>query len=282
MLGLIAGQGRLPVAIARAAARAGRPVTAIALRGFAASELAGLCKGIHWLAPGEIAAALAALHASGATEVVLAGKVPKAALFAESGAADLGLDARAGAELAALPDRRDASILARVVAGLEALGLRVLPQAELVPELVAGAGALGGPAPTADQLADIAAGVPIAQALAAADVGQTLVLHRGSVLAVEAIEGTDAAIRRGGRFARGATVLKLARPRQDPRFDLPAIGPDTLDALCEVGARCLAVEAGRTLLVDRESLCARAGESGIALVGVVVGTQARPDVRRPA
>jgi DUF1009 family protein len=282
MLGLIAGQGGLPVEIARAARRAGRPVAAIALRDFASPELASLCSSIHWLAPGAIANALAALSASGAKEVVLAGKVPKGALFATEAAAALALDARAESELAALPDRRDASILLRVVSGLEALGLRVLPQAELVPELLAGEGPLAGPAPTPQQLRDIGAGFPIARALAAADVGQTLVLHSGSVLAVEAIEGSDEAIRRGGRYARGATVLKVARPDQDPRFDLPAIGPDTLDALCEVGARCLAVEAGRTLLIDRERLCARAGESGIALVGVVVGTQGERDARQPA
>jgi len=277
LLGLIAGQGALPLEIARAARRRGRPLVALALRGFAAPELAGHAERIHWFAPGEVGAALRALEESGAREVVLAGKVPRAALFAGSGAAPLALDARARAELAALSDRRDGSILARVVAGLEAAGLRVLPQAELVPELVAGPGPLGRVAPSEAQRRDIAAGIPVARALAGLDVGQTVVLKDGVVLAVEAIEGTDEAIQRGGGFAAEATVIKLARPEQDPRFDLPAVGPDTLDALLRVRARCLAVEAGRTLLLDREGLCQRADESGIALFGVVVGTRASRD-----
>ncbi len=275
MLGLIAGQGALPLEIARAARRRGAEVFAVALEGFASPALEAETAQLYWFKAGQVAEALRALQQSGAREVVLAGKVPKAALFSQAEAAGWALDARATAELSALSDRRDSSILARVVSGLEAAGLRVLPQAELIPELLAQPGPLGRIAPTAAQQRDIEAGVPIARALAGFDVGQTLVIKHGAVLAVEAIEGTDAAIRRAGHFAAEATVIKVARPQQDPRFDLPAIGPETLDALVAAGARCLAVEAGRTLVLERARLCQRADQSGIALVGVVVGTQDR-------
>jgi DUF1009 family protein len=132
------------------------------------------------------------------------------------------------------------------------------------------AGVLGAVAPTDRQLADAEFGVPIAAAIAGLDIGQTVVVADRAVLAVEAIEGTDAAIRRAGALAPGATVVKVAKPSQDPRFDVPAVGRGTLDAMREARAGLLAVEASRTLVLERDTFVAEADRLGIAVLGVVV------------
>jgi DUF1009 family protein len=266
VLGLIAGRGRLPLDVARSARRRGRRVAAVAFRGLADAGLEREAAEVTWLHPGEVSAALAALHSGGVREAVLAGKVPKSALLA--GAERLEIDARAAALLARLQDRRDDSILALVASVLEQEGIRLLPQADWVPELVAGEGVLGAVAPTPEQRAEVAFAWPIARALGAHDVGQTVVVRGRAVLALEAIEGTDAAIRRAGEFGPGACVVKLAKPHQDPRFDVPAVGPDTIAALADARAALLAVEAGRTLVLDRERFVSLADAHGIAVLGV--------------
>jgi len=195
----------------------------------------------------------------------MAGKVPKAALHASPEA--LGLDADAAAILDRATDGSDASLLAAVADHLERRGIHLLAQAELVPELLAGEGPLGRLRPAPAQAADIAFGWPIAKAVAGLDIGQAIAVKDRCVLAVEAIEGTDAAIRRAGAIAAGASVVKVARPRQDPRFDLPAIGPETLREMVSARAAALAFEAGRTLLLQRDAVVRLADAHGIALLG---------------
>ncbi len=263
-LGLVAGQGGLPLALARAARRRGRRVTAIAFHGRTDPALEDGAQ-VTWLHVGEVGAALDALTGAGVREAVLAGKVPKADLFPADG---LRPDALARRLLDGLPDRLDDSILGAVAALLETRGIRLLPQAALVPELVGGAGPLGAHAPTSAQQADLALGFRVAKALAGQDVGQTVVVKDGAVLAVEAIEGTDAAIRRGGAVVAGACAVKVARPRQDPRFDLPVLGPGTLHAALDAGLAVLAFEAERTLVLEPEALRALADARGVAVVGL--------------
>lgn len=262
-LGLIAGGGGLPLAMARSARRRGRGVAAIALRGQADPRLAEQVSEIAWLHPGEVGAMLDSLHRAGVREAVLAGRMPKRLLFDEAGA--LHLDERAIALLQGLADRADDSILGALADLLEREGIRLLGQAELVPELIPGPGVLGRVEPSERQRADVAFGWPIARAIAGLDVGQTLVVKDCAVLAVEAVEGTDAAIRRAGDVSSGGCVLKVSKPRQDPRFDVPTVGPGTLDAMAESGASLLAFEARRTLVLDRTELVARADAAGIAL-----------------
>ena len=265
VLGLIAGRGSLPLEVARSARGRGRPVAAIGFHGQTDPRLAEEAE-ITWLHPGEVGAALAALRGSGVSEAVMAGKVPKAGLYADPAA--LRPDAEALALLSSLRDRRDDSILAALADWLEERGIRLLGQAELVPGLVGGEGPLGRTALGPKQRADVAFGFPIAKTIADLDIGQTVVVKDGAVLAVEAIEGTDAAIRRAGQVGEGACVVKVAKPRQDPRFDVPAIGPDTLAAMLEAKASALAFEAGRTLVLERAALVRAADGHGIALVGV--------------
>jgi hypothetical protein len=230
-----------------------------------ASEAAALT----WLLPGQIGAALAALRSAGVCEAVLAGGVAKGSLV--RGADALRLDDDARALLARLADRRDGSILGAIADYLADGGIRLLPQAGLVPELIAGPGSLCAKSPEEAQLRDIAFAWPIARAVADLDVGQTVIVKDGAVLAVEAIEGTDAAIRRAAAFGPGATVVKVARPRQDPRFDLPTVGPETIAVLAEARAAALAIEAGATLVLEREVTAAAADGAGIALLGVPRG-----------
>ena len=266
-LGLVAGEGSLPFEVARGARRAGRRVAAAALRGFADPALAGEVDALHWLYVGELGALLEWLAAEGAVDVVLAGLVPKQHLFSGSGL--VRVDARAAALLAELRDRGDDAILRAIGGALEAAGMRLASQAEFARHLLAPEGALGRVRPTPAQLDDVAFAWPLAKAIGRLDIGQTVVVRERTVLAVEAIEGTDAAIRRGGALGRGsACAVKVWKPEQDPRLDYPTIGPATVLALAESGVALLAVEAGRTLVLERAQAVERADAAGICLLGV--------------
>ena len=265
-LGLVAGRGRLPFEVARAARGAGRSIAAVAFPQETDPRLGACVDTLRWLRPGEVGAILDAFAAAGVAEAVLAGAVPKVSLWGDP--LHLGADAGGRALLAGLRDRRDGSILAGIERLLRARGIRLLGQAELVPELLGGAGPLGGVAPTPAQRTDAAFGWPLARALAELDLGQTLVVKDRAVLAVEAAEGTDAAIRRAGKLARGAVVVKRARPTQDPRYDLPTVGAGTLAAMRDAGASALFFEAGSTLVLEREALIAAADAHEIAVFGL--------------
>ena len=266
-LGLIAGAGGLPAALARAAKRRGLEVVAAGFPGLTDPALEEHVDVLSGYALGAVAELLEQWRSSGVRDAVMAGKVPKTLLVRD--AARLGLDALARDVVTALPDRRDDSILCAIANVLEREGIALRPQAELVPELLAGPGPLGCVEATAAQWADIAFGWPIAKAVSGLDIGQSVVVLRGAVLAIEAIEGTDAAIRRAAALAGGGVcVLKVSKPDQDPRFDLPAIGLGTLEVLIETRAGVLAFEADRTLLLDRSAVVAAADAHGIALVGV--------------
>jgi DUF1009 family protein len=194
---------------------------------------------------------------------LLAGKVDKLTALRA-----LRLDAR-GAEVARrAADLRDASILGVLTAVLEDAGFEVGSQTQYVGHLVPGAGVLGSRALSPEDVQDIHLGARIARGMAALDVGQAVAVRRGVIIAVEASEGTDAMIRRAGALARGILVVKVSRPRQDLRYDLPVVGLETLGALAESGGTALGVEAGRTILLDRDRLIEKADAAGIAVVSV--------------
>jgi DUF1009 family protein len=266
MLGLIAGEGVLPLLGARSARAAGRRLACVAFRDLADPALAECTDAMLWVAPGEVGKALAFLKEQGVCEAVLAGKVAKGGLLTSP--ASLGLDARARELVASLPDLQDDTLLSRVADWLAAAGITLLPQWSLAPDLLAGEGPLGKVTATPEQLRDVEFGVPLARAIAGLDIGQSIVVKRGAVLAVEAIEGTDAALRRGGALAPGAVAIKVAKPGQDPRFDVPAIGPRTVATLVEAGIEALAFEAAGTLVLEREVVIRDADAAGIAMLGV--------------
>jgi len=262
-LGLIAGRGRFPLEVARAARARGESVVGVGFHG--ETDAALDCTRVHL---GELGRLIEVLQQAGVRRAVMAGKVPKVHLYGDL--ESLRPDARALALLARLEDRSDDTILAAIADELATEGIELQDQSQAAPELFAPAGPLGARRPSVPVEADIAFAWPIAKALGGVDVGQTVVVRDRAVLAVEAIEGTDAAIARGAALAPGGgcVVVKVAKPGQDPRFDMPAIGLDTLAVLAEVKAAALAFEAGRTAVLDREELAREADARGIAVVGI--------------
>jgi hypothetical protein len=265
-LGLIAGAGRFPIEVARGARRDGRFVAAIAFHEWTDPAIAAEVGSVKWLRAGQVEAAVESMLAAGVREAVMAGKVPKIALLDQPAA--LQLDATAAALLRGLRDQRDDSILRLVADHLASRGIRLLGQLEFVPHLIGRTGPLGRVKPTAEAEADIHFGWSVAKQVAELDIGQTVVVKDRAVLAVEAIEGTDEAIRRGGSLVAGACVVKVARRGCDLRFDLPAIGCDTASVLVEARINTLAFDVDRTVVIDREKLVEVADEHGIALLGI--------------
>jgi len=268
-LALIAGSGRLPLWIARSARSAGRRVHAIALQGFADAALEAEVDSWEWRHLGELQRILDALARAGTREIALAGKTPKAVIWQQPEV--VRPDARAISLLARLKSNADDAMLVAIAELLEKEGYTLASQLEVAAELVAPLGVIAGRALNDAEQRDVAFGFPIARALGGLDVGQSVVVQNRAVLALEAIEGTDAAIARGLAHAkRGQPVcaVKVAKPNQDPRFDVPAIGPDTVRTLAIGGGSALAVEAGRTLVIDREEVAREAERAGIAVVGV--------------
>ncbi len=259
-VGLLAGSGRLPLILARAIKRRGHPLVCLALEG-ADAALAAVADHHHPVGFGQVEQVLSLLGRYGADRLVMAGGVSRADLLRRGD----GLFARWVAEAA---DRRDQPLFLHVARRLEAAGIRVVGPLEFAPDLAAPQGVLTRRPPSAEEWADVRVGIAVARALADLDVGQTVVLKGGVILAAEAAEGTDAAVRRGAGLAEGVAVVKAARSRQDPRFDLPTVGPDTVALLAQVRAAVLAVEAHRTLLLDRDEMVRAADAAGIAVVGV--------------
>jgi hypothetical protein len=265
-LGLIAGAGRFPIEVARGARREGRLVLAIAFHGWTDPAIAAEVGSVKWLRVGQVEAAVDTMLAAGVREAVMAGKVPKIALLEQP--ETLRLDASAAALLRGLRDQRDVSILRSVADYLACRGIQLRGQLEFVPHLLARPGPLGRVKPTPEAEADIRFGWSIAKNVAGLDIGQTVVVKDRAVLAVEAIEGTDEAVRRAGSLTAGACVVKVARRDCDLRFDLPAIGHDTASALVKARINTLAFEVDRTVVIDREKFVEAADEHGVALLGI--------------
>ncbi|HWR30315.1 MAG TPA: UDP-2,3-diacylglucosamine diphosphatase LpxI, partial [Negativicutes bacterium] len=170
----------------------------------------------------------------------------------------------------------DDTLTLALVEELAAEGIAVLDQTELLQPLMPSPGVMTKRQPTEQELADMRFGLDMAKKIGGLDIGQTVVVKNRAIMAVEAIEGTDACIRRGGQLGRGGvTVAKSAKPRQDMRFDVPGIGPDTIDSMAEAGAVALVIEAGRTLVVDREAVVERANQHGMTIVAMA-GDEAGP------
>ena len=263
-IGLIAGSGRFPVLFAETARRRGVEVGAVAHRGETDPGLERAVTAITWIHPGELEAMIQALAAAGVCRTVMVGGIAKPRLFS-----DLRPDARALAMLQRVGTLRDDLVLRAVAAELESEGIAVVPSTLFLQEIVPQAGVLGGREPDAQEWADIRFGFRAAKVIGQFDIGQSVIVRSGGIVAVEGIEGTDATIRRAGQLANGDIVLvKVCKPTQDTRFDLPAVGPATVRALAEVRGRALAVEAGSTITLDRAEMIAVADAAGIAVVAV--------------
>lgn len=263
-IGLIAGGGRLPHLFASAAREKGLFVAAVAHRGETDPSLEREVDAITWVRLGQLARMARALRQADIDRAVMIGGIRRARAFR-----DARPDLAAVRVAFGLRSLRDDALLRAVAGFFEERGIAIVPQTELFTDLLARPGHLAGPALSASQQKDMALGLEVAQALGRADIGQTVVVKDGRVLAVEAAEGTDEAIRRGARIGgAGVVVVKLCKPGQDERFDLPAVGRTTLEVMSECGARVLAIEAGKTLLIDAADALAQAERDSISVLGV--------------
>src|SRR5512139_326917 len=233
-VGLIAGNGRFPLLFARSARAQGIEVTAVAHAGETLPELDGMVDAITWIRVGELERMIRTFHDAGITQAVMAGGIRKVALLDQ-----FAPDARALRFLSGLGHFGDDALLRGLAAELEREGIEIVPSTLFLTALLAPAGTLTQRAPTEAQWRDIRHGVAVAQAIGRWDIGQTVIIQSSIVLAVEAIEGTDATIQRGGR--PGAVVVKVSKPQQDLRFDVPAVGPETVRVCTEAGITVLAV-----------------------------------------
>ncbi len=265
-LGLIAGNGRFPVVFADAAKLAGFTVTAVAHRGETPDVLDQHVDDVRWIKVGQLGHMIDHFKAAGVTTVVMAGGIKKTRMFTEYRP-----DWRAVKVLARLRRLNDDVLLRAVADELEGEGITVGDATRYLPSLIAEAGVLTTE-PSREQWEDVRFGVETVRAVGALEIGQCVVVKHRTILAVEAIEGTDEAIRRGGRLANGGgVVVKMAKPQQDLRFDIPTVGPTTIASMQEVGAAVLAVEAGKTLMLDKPDLLDAARRASIAVVGITGG-----------
>ena len=261
-LGILAGSGRLPFVAAAEARRQGLRVVVVAVKEETDPSLAERVDAIHWVHVGELGATVSALRDERVTDVLVLGKVEITRLFSRARPDLLGAKVLLKAR-----DLRGDSLLEAIVDALATEGIQVLETPRFLGPLLVQPGRLTRRGPTGREQRDIDMGRQIARQIAALRIGQTVVLKHGTVLAVESVEGTDAAIRRGGELGRGGVVVvKVSRPDQDLRFDLPTIGPETLSALRDASATALALDAGRSLLLDRERFVAGADELDVAVV----------------
>jgi hypothetical protein len=263
-IGLVAGNGRFPLLFAHNARRLGYRVSAVALTGEAEPALEHAVDRIHWVALGQLGRLIKAFKQDGVRQAVMIGGVKKTHLFS-----DIRPDLRALALLRRVTLRKDDVLLRAIAAELEGEGIRIRESTFGLEGLLVQKGTLTRRGPTRREWRDIEFGWEMAKAVGSLDIGQCVVVKDRVVVAVEAVEGTDEAIRRGAALARGgAVVVKRFKLHQDPRFDLPAVGPQTIQTMAESGASALAVEAGKALLLDREEALAAADKAGITIVGV--------------
>jgi DUF1009 family protein len=263
-IGLIAGKGQFPLLFAQAARSHGVEVVAAAHRGETDPALGALVQELHWVYVGQLGKIIRIFKKAGVRRAVMAGGISRGRLFKEfrPDLRALSVVRRAGAG-------KDDRLLRAVAAELESEGITVAPSTLFLEDLLAPAGQIGRRAPSPEELQDIDFGLQVAREVGRLDIGQCVVVRRQVVVALEAIEGTDDAIRRGGSLAGpGTVVVKISKPHQDLRFDVPAVGPETIAAMQEVGAKVLALEAGKTLIFNRPEMLKAANRAKIAVWGL--------------
>ena len=262
---VIAGNGSFPFLVLQAARDHGIEPLVVAIKEEASPDLDARAKGIHWLSLGEIQKLLELLSAERIERVMLAGQVKHAQLFSRSIKAD-GLLRRA---LSGLTRRNTDALIGAFVRMLEGRGIKVVDSTHFLKPLLADAGTMTRRAPDESEYSDIHYGREIAKKIAGLDIGQTIVVADRACVAVEAMEGTDATIERAATLSNGRRliVVKVSKPRQDMRFDVPVVGTKTIQVMKRANASVLAVDAGKTLLFERARLLAEADEAGIAVVG---------------
>ncbi|MDD5629979.1 MAG: UDP-2,3-diacylglucosamine diphosphatase LpxI [Elusimicrobia bacterium] len=269
---MLAGSGRFPLLFAAEARRMDVPVVALGIKDVTDPALEGLAGKVQYFPLGQLSKPIAALKAAGVRRAVMVGKVQHVSLFG-----GVMPDLRAIKVMASLKDKRTDTILRAVADEFAKDGIELLSSATFLSHLLVPEGPLTRRRPSPAELADMRLGWAAAKAVAGFDIGQTVVVGQGAVVAVEAMEGTDAAMLRARDLARShgqeavLTVVKVAKPRQDLRFDIPVLGLDTLQVCAEAGVRALAVEARATIIFDKDEFLRQADGQGLAILGVPAG-----------
>lgn len=260
--GLIAGNGRFPFLVLEGARSQGIEMAVIALKEEASPELEKIAKHLHWVSLGELSKSIDLMHQEGVTQAVMAGQVKHNKIFSS-----IRPDWKLAKLLFSLPRKNTDSLIGAVAQVLEDEGIRLVDSTLFLKPLVPDVGVLTRRAPNEHEAEDIAYGRGLAQQIAGMDIGQTVVIADRACVAVEAMEGTDEVIARAGRIAAGKplVVVKVSKPGQDMRFDVPVVGLPTVEQMKSAGATALAVDAGRTLLFDRPKLIGLADAASIAI-----------------
>jgi DUF1009 family protein len=267
-LGLIAGNGRFPFLVLDAARGAGHDVTVIAIReeAFPDLETAAMREpraNFHWVSLGQLGTCIGLLKEAQVAQAVMAGQVKHTKLFS-----DIVPDMTLLSVIMRLKSRNTDALISGVADVLKDRGIELVDSTAFLQPLLAREGVLSRRAPNDDERIDLEFGYSVADAIAGLDIGQTIAVKSAAVVAVEAMEGTDAVIARAGQLAgTGVRIIKVAKPKQDMRFDVPVVGVSTIAAMKSAGATLLSVDAGKTLMIDGDAIVKAADEAGIAIVG---------------
>ena len=263
-LGLIAGNGKFPLIFAEQAKREGVELVTVAHRGETLEDIEKVAGGVTWVYVGELGKIIRTFQRAGVKEAVMVGGIKKIKLFS-----NFRPDLRGAAFLARVRSREDDELLRGVAGELEKDGIRVLESTLFLSNIIPAEGVLTRRSPTPEEWEDIRLGFETAKEIGRLGIGQCVVVKRRIVLAVEAAEGTDAAIRRGGELGKeGFVAVKVSKPQQDLRFDVPAVGLDTIRTMSGLKGAVLAVEAGKTILLEMDKFLEEADQAGIAVVAV--------------
>ena len=262
-IGVIAGNGIYPETFIGAARQQGVRVIVAAFKGETDEALEAKADEVKWFRVGQLGGVIKFFLKQGATEAIMVGQIAPRNLF------DLWPDLRTLKVLHSVKERNAESLFGAIAAELEKDQITLLPATTFLEEQMAGEGHLYGPEPSERDWQDIRFGQKIVKQTSALDIGQSIVVRRGTVLAVEAFEGTDECIKRGGKLGKGTdvTLVKVSKPHQDMRFDVPVVGPQTIDSCREAGVRTIAVESGKTLFLGIEEIEAKCRQAKITIVG---------------
>lgn len=263
-IGIIAGSGQFPIIFAKAAKKRGYAVYCVAFKSETDSALVAEADALEWMYVGQIKRLLRFFKSHDVQQVVMMGAIRKTRMFT-----NLRPDTKALGLLAGIRHTHDDGLLRAFAALLEKEGLRVEASTLMVPEVLAPVGCWTKRKPSRAEQTALQTGWHLAKQIGALDIGQCLVMEGGSVLAVEAVDGTDATIRRGGALGNGnSIVIKVCKPNQDTRFDIPAVGTQTIDTMHASGATLLVIEAGKAVVFDRDQMIALADKYKIGIVAV--------------
>lgn len=264
-IGLIAGNRRFPVLFCEAAKKRGCHIVAVAIKGDTSYKIKKCADKVYWIGLDEFSRLFGIFREEGVTRVAMAGQINPRRLFSRQ----IDKDPELKDLLSTIKDKRADTIFGAMADKLSASGLELIDSTTFIGDLLPAKGTLTARAPDFKEWEDVYFGLELAKAVAFLDIGQTVAVKDKAIVAVEALEGTDNLIRRSGRIARNNfTIVKVSKPKQDLRFDMPVVGLNTVKNLIKAGASCLAIEAGKTIFIDRKESVSLADRGGISIVAV--------------